>query len=82
MTTDTDDYAPYQKDGTYAYVPHHRQKEFEAIGWEFEADLGPPHCVYSSLYKWVGEGEAVYPIFDCSLDHAMFDECIDVEDDD
>lgn len=46
---------------TYAYVPHHRQKEFEALGWEYEADLGLPHCVYSSLYKWVGEGEPNYP---------------------
>lgn len=67
---------------TYAYVPHHRQKEFEALGWEFEADLGPPHCVYSSLYKWVGEGEAVYPRFDYGVYSANISDNIDVEDDD
>jgi len=55
---------------TYAYVPHHRQKEFEALGWEYENDLGPPHCVYSSLYRWTGEGEPVYPRFDYRSDDA------------
>jgi hypothetical protein len=36
-------------------------KEFEAAGWEYSDDLGPPHSAYSSLYKWVGEGEPIIP---------------------
>jgi hypothetical protein len=48
-------------EGIFAYVPHSHQKQFEAIGWEYECDLGYPHACYASLYKWVGEGEPVYP---------------------
>lgn len=48
-------------DGDYRYVPHSEAKQWEALGWEFTADLGPPHCVYASLYKWAGEGEPVFP---------------------
>jgi len=47
--------------GIFMYVAHHRAKEFEAVGWEYSEDLGPPHSAYSSLYKWVGEGEPVIP---------------------
>lgn len=47
---------------TFAYVPHHRQKEFEALGWVFDADLGYPHAAYASYYKWPPElGEVRYP---------------------
>ena len=46
----------------FAYVPHHRQKEFEALGWVFDADLGYPHAAYASYYKWPVElGEVKYP---------------------
>lgn len=48
----------------YAYVPHHKRKEFEDLGWEYENDLGPPHSCYSSLYRWKGEGAPVYPSTD------------------
>ena len=46
----------------FAYVPHHRQKQFEALGWVFDADLGYPHAAYASYYKWPNElGEVRYP---------------------
>ena len=46
----------------YAYVPHHKQKEFEALGWVFDADLGYPHAAYASYYRWPAElGEVKYP---------------------
>ena len=46
----------------FAYVPHHRQKEFEALGWVFDTDLGYPHAAYASYYKWPIElGEVRYP---------------------
>lgn len=46
----------------FAYVPHHRQKEYEALGWVFDADLGYPHAAYASYYKWPPElGEVKYP---------------------
>jgi len=47
--------------GIFMYVAHHMAKEFEAAGWEYSDDLGPPHSAYSSLYKWVGEGEPIIP---------------------
>lgn len=49
------------KEEYFCYVPHSLQKLFEDHGWEFHSDLGPPHCVYSSLFKWVGNGDPVYP---------------------
>lgn len=49
------------KEEYFCYVPHSLQKLFEDYGWEFHSDLGPPHCVYSSLFKWVGDGDPVYP---------------------
>lgn len=49
----------------FAYVPHHRQKEFEALGWVFDADLGYPHAAYASYYRWPVElGEVRYPSAD------------------
>lgn len=45
----------------YYYVPHHRQKEFEALGWVYDTDLGPPHAAYASLFVWHGEGEPKVP---------------------
>ena len=49
----------------FAYVPHHRQKEFEALGWVFDADLGYPHAAYASYYRWPVELGAVrYPTVD------------------
>lgn len=49
------------KEEYFAYVPHSLQKSFEECGWEFHSDLGPPHCVYSSLFKWVGKGNPIFP---------------------
>jgi len=51
----------------FAYVPHSRQKKFEALGWEYSNDLGPPHCAYASLYQWTGEGLPVYPKDDITV---------------
>lgn len=45
----------------YHYVPHHQQKAYEALGWEFYSDLTPPHAVFSSMYKWAGAGIPVIP---------------------
>lgn len=46
----------------YKYVPHHQRGKWEAVGWEFHRDLGPPHAAYSSLYVWSKEGEPVIPV--------------------
>jgi hypothetical protein len=45
----------------YKYVPHHQQREWEAAGWVFDQDLGPPHAAYASLYRWGMDGEPVIP---------------------
>ena len=47
--------------GIFFYVAHHMAKEFEAVGWVFSTDLGPPHCAYASLYRWEGEGTPIIP---------------------
>ncbi len=46
---------------TYRYVPFHPTAEYEELGWQFAANLGPPHGCYSALYVWAGEGEPVMP---------------------
>ena len=45
----------------YRYVPYALEKEYEALGWEFDSPLGMPHACYASLYIWRGEGEPVEP---------------------
>lgn len=45
----------------FRYVPYHREKAYEACGWEYSGPLGPPHCAYASLYEWTGNGEPVEP---------------------
>lgn len=45
----------------YRYVAHWRTADYEALGWQFAANLGPPHGCYSALYVWAGEGEPVEP---------------------
>lgn len=50
-----------EKEEYYKYVPHHQQKKWEALGWSFHCDLGPPHAAYSSLYKWMGSGQPIVP---------------------
>lgn len=45
----------------YKYVPHHQQTKWEAVGWVFHKDLGPPHAAYSSLYIWPHEHDPVVP---------------------
>lgn len=45
----------------YKYVPHWQASAYEALGWQFSANLGPPHGCYSALYVWAGEGEPVMP---------------------
>ena len=51
----------------YRYVPYSLEKKYEALGWEFECDLGFPHCCYASLYMWKGEGEPVEPAREISV---------------
>jgi hypothetical protein len=60
-------------DQIFAYVPHSRQRQFEALGWEFSNDLGPPHCAYASLYKWAGEGLPIYPEDDICVGRRRFE---------
>lgn len=55
------------KEEIFAYVPHSRQKHFEALGWEFANDLGPPHCCYASQYVWKREGCPLYPKDDITV---------------
>lgn len=45
----------------HAYVRHTEWPAWTALGWAFETDLGPPHCFYSALYVWRGEGDPVTP---------------------
>jgi hypothetical protein len=45
----------------YFYVPYQFEAEFSALGWVFDSLLGPPHCAYSSLWRWAGEGEPAIP---------------------
>lgn len=47
---------------TYRYVPHWQTAEYEELGWQFAANLGPPHGCYSALYVWAGEGEPIFPV--------------------
>ena len=44
----------------FKYVPHHLSAAYEAAGW-IVSDLGPPHCFYSVLCEWMGDGEPVEP---------------------
>lgn len=46
---------------TYKYVPHWQTAQYEELGWQFAANLGPPHGCYSVLYVWAGEGEPKMP---------------------
>lgn len=45
----------------FAYVTHSAVQLYAANGWEFSANLGPPHCFYSVLMEWVGDGDPVFP---------------------
>ena len=57
----------------FAYVPHHKQKQFEALGWVFDTDLGYPHAAYASYYRWPAElGEVRYPPSD--IDHQQIED--------
>lgn len=49
------------KELTYRYVPHWQTTQYEELGWQFAANLGPPHGCYSALYVWAGEGAPVMP---------------------
>ena len=51
----------HKKETYYRYVPYHREKSYEAVGWQYSGPLGPPHAAYASLYEWVGEGAPVEP---------------------
>jgi hypothetical protein len=55
------------KEGIYKYVPHHRQRAYEDLGWVFASYLGYPHAAYASLYKWEGEGYPVEPADDITV---------------
>lgn len=41
----------------FRYVRHADRAAYESAGWVFAADLGMPHCLYSVLMRWGGEGE-------------------------
>lgn len=53
----------------YRYVPYHREKEYEALGWQFESPLGLPHACYASLYVWAGNGEPIEPELDIEINN-------------
>jgi hypothetical protein len=44
----------------FRFVPHRLRDAYEALGW-VASDLGPPHCFYSVLCEWMGDGEPVEP---------------------
>ncbi len=44
----------------FRYVVHSKRAAYEACGWLI-SELGPPHCDYSVLAEWVGDGEPVEP---------------------
>lgn len=44
----------------FRYVIHSKREAYEALGW-VASDLGAPHCFYSCLCEWIGEGEPVEP---------------------
>lgn len=48
------------KETIFMYVLHSERAKFEALGW-VAYELGPPHCFYSVLMEWCGEGEPRYP---------------------
>ena len=47
-------------DRIFRYVPHRLRAAYEALGWA-ASELGPPHCFYSCLCEWMGDGEPVEP---------------------
>ncbi len=61
------------KGGIFHYVKHSDAPQWEALGWVKAADLGQPHCNYSSLYKWVGTGPVKLPYLDAERDAQLRD---------
>ncbi len=45
----------------FAYVLHSKRADYEAAGWTFSAELRLPHCRYSVLMEWTGEGDPPRP---------------------
>ena len=45
----------------YKYVPYSEEKRWEAVGWVYAQELGPPHAAYASLWMWPHDGEPVIP---------------------
>ena len=43
------------------YIPHELRAAYEAIGWEWVADMPGHHAVWSVLMMWKGEGEPRNP---------------------
>ncbi len=50
----------------FTYVPRYLVTDYEAAGWIYAGELGPPHCFYSVLMQWAGEGEPTEPRLDAS----------------
>jgi hypothetical protein len=44
----------------FKYVPHSLREAYESLGWII-SELGPPHCDYSVLAEWIGDGEPLFP---------------------
>lgn len=47
------------KEQIFMYVIHAERAKFEELGW-VAYELGPPHCFYSVLMEWCGEGDPKY----------------------
>ncbi len=45
----------------FRYVPRYRVAAYEAAGWIFAGELGPPHGFYSILMEWPLDGEPIEP---------------------
>lgn len=59
--------------GIFHYVKHYQRAEWEALGWVFERDLGPPHNFYGHLYKWAGTGPMRLPYLKEERDQQLAD---------
>jgi len=55
----------------YCYAPHAAWPLWTRLGWAYDGELGPPHCFYSSLYVWRGEGEPVMPFASPTLPYSI-----------
>ena len=43
---------------TFRYVIYSEIEKYEAMGWVYAGELGPPHCFYAVLMELVGGEDA------------------------